>query len=450
MAGSTLALSRQPVELVYIASGAAAALMRCRAPEVLISGPAGTGKTRACLEKIHLCAYNYPRMRALVLRQTHASLTSTALVTYREKVLHPAEGVRFYGGSAIEPPQYRYPNGSRLMLGGLDHPERIMSSEYDLIYIVEATEPLEAAWEMLTTRLRNGVMPYQQLLADCNPGPPTHWLKQRVDAGKTVMLESRHEDNPALWGGDDWTAIGSAYMAVLDALSGVRKQRLRYGRWVAAEGLVYDGWDRAIHLVDRFPIPPDWPRFLIVDFGYTNPFVCQWWAKDPDGRLILYRELYRTQRLVEDHARDIARLSGAVTDAGGVDWTLAGAERPTGVICDHDAEDRATLERHLRLKTTAARKEVSPGIQAVASRLKVAGDGRPRLMVMRDALVAPDVALVDAKHPTCSEQEIDGYVWNIDNGRKRGEEPVKLHDHGMDCWRYLVAHHDLRRRWGAA
>jgi len=424
--------------------------MTCRAPEVLISGPAGTGKTRACLEKIHLAAHKYPRMRALMLRQTHASLTSTALVTYREKVLDPGEGVRFYGGSAVEPPQYRYPNGSRLMLGGLDHPERIMSSEYDLIYIVEATEPTEGAWEMLTTRLRNGVMPYQQLIADCNPGSPTHWLKARAEAGKTVMLESRHEDNPALWDGGAWAPAGVAYMAVLDALTGVLKERLRYGRWVAAEGLVYDGWDRAVHLVDRFPVPADWPRVLVIDFGYTNPFVCQWWARDPDGRLILYREHFRTQRLVEDHAVDIARLSGALDDAGRVDWTRPGAERPTAVVCDHDAEDRATLRKHLKLETTAARKQVSPGIQAVASRLKVAGDGRPRLMVMRDSLVAPDPALLEAKLPTCSEQEVDSYVWNVADGRKRGEEPVKLHDHGMDCWRYAVAHHDLRKRWGAA
>ena len=32
-----------------------------------------------------------------------------------------------------------------------------------------------------------------------------------------------------------------------------------------------------------------------VDFGFTNPIVIQWWAEDPDGRLYLYRELYRDE-----------------------------------------------------------------------------------------------------------------------------------------------------------
>ena len=41
-----------------------------------------------------------------------------------------------------------------------------------------------------------------------------------------------------------------------------------------------------------------------IDFGYwPDPFVCQWWAKSPEGAF--YRELYRTKTLVEDHARRI-------------------------------------------------------------------------------------------------------------------------------------------------
>ena len=37
----------------YRAYGAAAELFRCTAPEILIEGPAGTGKSRSLLEKIH-------------------------------------------------------------------------------------------------------------------------------------------------------------------------------------------------------------------------------------------------------------------------------------------------------------------------------------------------------------------------------------------------------------
>lgn len=362
-------------------------------------------------------------MRALVLRKTLSSLTASGLVTYRERVLHPLDGVRFFGGNAQKPAHYVYPNGSVVVVGGLDKPTRVMSAEYDIIYVQEATELREAEWEPLTSRLRNNVLPYQQLLGDCNPDAPTHWLKLRADRGTTTMLESRHEDNPT---------VTPEYLAKLDALTGVRYLRLRLGVWAAAEGVVYEGWDPAVHRIDAFPIPADWPRFWTVDFGFTHAFVWQAWAQDPDGRLYRYREVYRTRRLVEDHARDILALT-------------KGEPKPRAIICDHDAEDRATLERHLGMRTTPAQKAVSPGIQAVASRLKVAGDGKPRLYLLRDALAERDPDLADAALPCCTEEEVGGYVWDLSMGRKKGEEPVKERDHGMDALRYAVAHFDLKR-----
>src|SRR3990167_5067145 len=59
----------------YQPFGACLDLFYTRADEVLISGPAGTGKSRACLEKLHLCASKYPGMRGLMIRKTRESLT---------------------------------------------------------------------------------------------------------------------------------------------------------------------------------------------------------------------------------------------------------------------------------------------------------------------------------------------------------------------------------------
>jgi len=163
----------------------------------------------------------------------------------------------------------------------------------------------------------------------------------------------------------------------------------------------------------------------------------QWWGEDPDGRLFLYREIYHSRRLVEDHARQARKLM--VLPSG--KWL---EPRPRAVICDHDAEDRATLEKHLKLKTTAAHKRVSPGIQAVQSRLKSAGDGRPRLFIMRGALVERDDELDEAKKPACTEEEVSGYVWAVKPGGTTPEVPVKENDHGMDALRYMVAARDMR------
>jgi PBSX family phage terminase large subunit len=410
--------------------GAALDLLRCRDPEVLMSGPAGTGKSRACLEKLHLCATNYPGMRGLILRKTRESLSESALVTFETKVVP-------HGLSLLEGPQrrmrqvYRYANGSEIIVCGLDKPQKVMSTEFDIAYIQEAIEVTDNDWEMVTTRLRNGVMPYQQLIADTNPDAPAHWLNQRCLRGQTTLIESRHEDNPVLWDRwrDTWTEPGRVYISKLDDLTGARKARLRFGKWAQAEGAVYDGWDNRVHLIDRFEIPRTWRRFRSIDFGYTNPFVNQWWAMDPDGRLYLYREIYRTQRLVKDHAGQIRELSQG--------------EFIEESVSDHDAEDRATLDE-LGIPTVPAKKSISRGIQAVQARLRVQPDGKPRLFILRDSLVERDPRLEESKKPACTAEEIDGYVWpKGQDGKAIKEEPVKDNDHGMDAMRYMVAYFDV-------
>lgn len=437
--------------------GAAVTVLESRSPEILLSGPAGTGKSRACLEKLHLLALINPGMRGLIVRKTRSSLGSTALVTWREHVVPEAieaGTLHYFGGNDNEPAAYRYANGSTIVIGGLDKSTRIMSSEYDVIFVQEAIELSEDDWESLSTRLRNGVVSFQQLIGDTNPDRPTHWLKQRCDRGDTEMVYCSHADNPILIRDDGTpTPAGRSYLDRLGKLSGARHSRLAEGKWVSADGLVYDGFDPAVHLVDPFPIPEDWPRFWSVDFGFTNPFVCQWWAQDPDGRLFMYREWYRSQMRVVDHC---ARIMGLVTEQVAVlddDGKPTGEERavwteprPTAVICDHDAEGRATFKKETGLGTTAARKQVVDGVQAVANRLVVQDDGRPRLFIMRGALVEADQLLVDGSKPVCTEDEIAGYVWPKESGVKEAKEaPVKVDDHGVDAMRYAVAHHDLRK-----
>lgn len=410
--------------------GAALALLYDKADELLIEGPAGTGKTLWCLTKLHIAlGLNYPGARGLIVRKTRESLTESTLVEFENQVLIGNAAHIANGPDRARRQRYTYPNGSELVIGGMDKATKIKSTQFDLIFAEEATDLTEDDWETLTTRNRNFMMPYQQVIASCNPDAPTHWLNQRGNSGRMSRLLSRHRDNPKYHDGIDWTPEGRAYvLGKLANLTGVRRARYFEGKWAAAEGIVYDNWDAATHLIDHFDIPREWRRFRVVDFGYTNPFVCQWWAMDGDGRLYRYRELYATQRLVSDHAADIARLSAG--------------ESYTATVADHDAEDRATLHS-LGIQTIPAFKAVTVGIQAVQARLAKAGDDRPRLFLLRDSLVSRDERLVEAKKPLCTEQEIDGYVWaKSADGRPVKEEPVKVDDHGCDATRYAVAYAD--------
>jgi phage terminase large subunit len=442
--------------------------MKARDPEVLLAGPAGTGKSRACLEKLHLMALANPGSRYLICRKTATTLSSTALVTWTKFVAVEAieQGVvRFYGGSAQEPPCYKYTNGSIVAIGGMDNPMKIMSSEYDVVYVQEATELTENDWETITSRLRNWRVSFQQLLADCNPSSPTHWLKRRCDDGKTLMLHSTHEDNPMLFDPQGTiTEKGADYISKLDALTGVRFQRLRKGNWVAAEGVIYEDFQSHIHIksrpefaalftentpLDKSGIPFEWARYWSVDFGFVHPFVLQCWASDPDGRMYLYREIYYTHRTVDQHARTILDIVAPCVKKDclhtGRQNTPEACERewiepkPTSIVADHDAEGREVLERELEMTIQPAHKAVLEGIDAVQQRLKPEQDGKPRMFLLTEAVVERDPILVESARPASTIEELPGYVWD----GKGKEAPAKVDDDGCDALRYAIADRDF-------
>jgi len=288
--------------------GAAQTLMEYRGREVLLAGPAGTGKSRAALEKLSFVAYRRP-IRAAIVRKVRKSLTQAALVTYEKKVLPEPSGVRFW----TEDQEYRYPNGAIVALAGLDDPEKVKSTEFDLIYVQEATELDQLDWELLVSRLRNGVLSYQQIIADCNPADPYHWLKQRCDRGECLLLDTRHEDNPLLYDHalGCWTEFGEQYLKTLDTLTGYLYQRLRLGQWVAADGMFFTEWNPEVHVVDGFDIPEHWPRWTSTDYGFAAPWCTLWFARDPEGErpVYCYRERYASEVRDEEQAELIRNAS---------------------------------------------------------------------------------------------------------------------------------------------
>lgn len=402
---------------------------------MLSAGPAGTGKTLAWLVRAYIACETYPGARALIVRKTRSSLTDSVLVTFERDVLGPDHPIlRRSRVHRLNRASYPFGNGSEIVLGGMDRPDKVLSSDYDLIYVPEATDLELGDWETLSGRIgRTAKVPLQQIGGDCNPTTPTHWLYKRCQAGLTRLIPTTHRDNPAYWDREtgDWTDRGRKYLAQLERMTGPRRARFLRGEWAQAEGLVFDGWDLGYHLIDPFPVPTTWRYYLTIDFGVNNPFCCQWWAEDPDGRLYLIREIYHSNRIVEDHARIIAAE------------LAKDGRRPVYVVCDHDLGDRLTLERHTGLRTVPADKRDNAGVQEVCERLKPGVDGRPRLFVFRNARIhEADPALVGTGKPTCTVEEIPGYIW--DTAVKKGERPLAKNNHGCDAARYLCRYLAIR------
>lgn len=418
---------------------------RDTSPVLLLTGSAGGGKSRLAAEKVHAFCKKYSNAMGLTLRKTRESMSnSTVLFLDRSIIGHDAE-VRHLLASH----RWEYSNGSILAYGGMKDEEQReqirsigQSGGVDIVWIEEAHKLSRADFDEVLARMRGTAGVFRQIILTTNPDAPSHWINQdMILGGEASVYYSHAQDNPY---------NPESYRASLNSLTGVTAKRLRDGKWVQAEGVVYEDYDPEIHFLPKFPIPEEWRRFRAIDFGYTNPFVCQWWAEDGDGRLFRYRELYQTHRLVEDVAKEIA---AAETIKPEKDGNPAVMEKITETICDHDAEDRATLERHLRLngatapQTKSADKRVTAGIQAVQLRLRPAGDGKARLFLLQGSLIhRPDTALRDKGKPTSTDEEMPLYRWQQDQtGKPNKEEPVKDDDHGMDTTRYMVMRLDGRR-----
>lgn len=382
------------------------ALISCTNHEVVISGPRDTGKTIAACVKAHLYCINTPGCQGAIIRKTQKSLAGTVLKTFERVVKN--QGVQTYGGAS--PERYIYPNGSVIWCGGMDNADKVLSSERDFIYVNQTEELSLDDWEKLAGSCsgRGASVAHPQLFGDCNPAGSKHWIRSRAKAGTLKLLMARHQDNPDLYTETgSLTPNGEKRLAVLQALTGVRRKRLYEGVWATAEGAVYDTFDASLHVKVR---SPDEMRrwFMFMDEGYTNPAVILLVGADGDERWHVFKEFYERGKLqseVVDKTRGwMIPYPGARCEMVAVD------EAAAGLIADLISSG---------VPARKAKGRVIDGINCIQNRLNIAGDGNPRLSI----------------DPSCENviNEFESYVWAPD---KPKDTPVKENDHAMDALRY--------------
>jgi phage terminase large subunit len=399
-----------------------------KSPTLLLTGAAGGGKSRLAAEKVHAYCMKYPRSTWVILRKAREWAGKSIVPFMWNTVMGQDPSIKYNKSDGT----FSYPNMSMIYSGGMmddKQRESIRSiggdGGLDGAWLEEANAFTRIDYEEIIGRVRHTAADWQQIILSTNPDAPTHWIyKDMILGGQADVYYSKAVDNPY---------NSPAYLVNLEKLTGVLRDRLFLGKWVQAEGAIYDEFDPDIHVINRDQCPEFVRRFRVVDFGYSNPFNCQWWGADADGRLYLYREIYVTRNLVEDLTPEIIRLSEG--------------EYIEGTIADHDAEDRATMERH-GIYTITAIKDVSPGIQSVKARMKIQADKKPRIFFVRNSLVNIDPLLESEKKPICTIDEIPGYAWSkTQDGKPNKEQPVKINDHGCDAMRYLVYYIDGKDSW---
>jgi phage terminase large subunit len=378
--------------------------LSCRDHQYVLAGPADTGKTVVCCVKLHWTCLKYPGSQHAILRKTYASMPGSVLQTFGRII--KGSPVTVMGGD--RPTKYNYHNGSSVWVGGLDNPDRALSSERDTIYVNQAEEILLKDWETIATRCtgRAAVVPHPQLFGDCNPAGSRHWIRDLAKTGTIKLFNATHKDNPTLYDAQG-VLLDTAQrrLGVLSQLTGVRRKRLFEGIWATSEGAVYDNFDAALHVRDR--LPAEMKRFfLALDEGFTNPAVILLVGEDSDGRWHVFKEFYQRGALQET----VVKTALAWQREWNVE-TIAVDEAAAGLIADLNA---------CGCMARGGKGRVVDGINRIQNRLETAGDGRPRLTF-------------DSGCVNCIN-EFESYVWAPD---KPKDTPVKEHDHTSDALRYL-------------
>lgn len=288
-------------------------------------------------------------------------------------------------------------------------------------YVDEASTMPESFWVMLLTRLS---IPGAQLLATTNPDGPQHWLKRNYLDRAALHLD--RDGQLHRHGGDDRLNLHrfsfmladnpnltAEYIADVSAeFSGLWYRRLILGEWVLAEGVIYESWDPARHVVTAVPPITRW-IVLSLDYGTTNPFHALMIGLGDD------RRLYVTNEWRWDSKRQRRSLTDAEYSARLRAWADGLGIRPAYTVIDPSAASfRVQLHRD-GWTSTLADNEVVDGIRDTAS------------------LLATGRLLVSSACPELIA-EIPAYAWDPDAAERGEDKPIKVADHGVDALRYGI------------
>jgi phage terminase large subunit len=432
-------------------------ILQSQAVELAVSGGWYTGKSFPACVRALVHAQQYPGVRVALLREERASMKDSTEKTIRDEVMPTrmltwhgdGRSSRGWGWKSSDDTFYLPPTEdgrqSIIVLAGLDKPQRFMGPNFSLVIVDQAEQLADNQFEIARSRANRQPEFPGGLMLLFNPDGGDHWAQQRYhfDLGnRTFNDEQGRLIEVAVCGqGDAFLFASPEYRAYLEGLEGTWRDRYLLGKWTSFEGGVYSAYDPARHLIGKpeswaawggYP-PPDWPRSRAFDFGVNDPSVCLWFAREPGGRELVYRQLYRCDltdvdlaaQVLEAEAHELATLRQACDVQKALDYaTWLASFSCESSWSDHDLNWRGNLNR-VGIWTRPAAKDLNTGILAVSEALK-----RDRIAIVRGSLLESDAKRLRDKKPTCLELEFGGYRW-IGN-RPKGE------DHALDALRYKI------------
>lgn len=256
---------------------------------------------------------------------------------------------------------------------------------------------------------------FQQLLArlsidgaqcflNCNPDSPMHWMYTDYITNDAILSKQRWRFLM-----DDNLSLSPAYVASLKSeYSGVWYQRMINGEWVAAEGLIYDMFNKDIHVATDVMRLSDYPPQVITwivacDYGTSSVMSWGLYAILPNGVVLKKKEYYYDARIEHKQKSD----AEFIDDFG--KW-LQGEVIPWTVYCDPSASSWKQALRDAGYRVANAKNDVINGIRHVGTMLNT-----------RKYFI--DASCVN------TIREYQTYVWDEKQQELGEDKPLKQNDH---------------------
>lgn len=267
-------------------------------------GSAGSGKSYTIAQRIVIRCCNEP-IRVLVCRRYGTTLRNSCFALFKEILakwrLTKYVSIRETDMSII------FPNGSQIIMCGLDSEEKLLSiNDISTIWIEEAYEVEKNKVEQLNLRMR-GQAANQQLFLSWNPISKQSWLYEFTVENppeNSIFLHSTYRDNPFL---------NAEYIAALDEMEVRNPAKYRVyglGEWgVDTEGLVITNWRKekfdAMELAAR-----GMEHRAGVDLGWIDKSAIIDTLYDRDNKTIyVFNEFYKSGCQLSELASAIGNMN---------------------------------------------------------------------------------------------------------------------------------------------
>jgi PBSX family phage terminase large subunit len=386
---------------------------------VLLTGSAGGGKSRVGLEMLHRYLQRNPGATGLMMRKAREWAEKSIAPFMRQTVI--GQSGRHIAIHKKADKLFEYANGSTLYYGGMkddDQRESIRSiggdGGLDIALFEEANAFTEDDYNEIIGRVRNTAGAYRQIILMTNPDAPTHWINRRLIIGQEAkVFYSSALDNPH---------NAPEYVENLNKMTGLLYDRLVLGKWVQAEGVIYDNFSVEHNVTDEAEYNADWRVVWGVDDGYVrgrgpgtesyHPRVILFANITPTGAVHVFDEYVACEELSE------VSLQNAVERP---------YKRPDIAYIDSSASEIKARLTGMGITNTGATHTVSEGIKNV--RRFICDHNNQRMLKV---------------HPRCTHLIREMASYRYDDKSKIAQvgepKPLKIDDHSCDSLRYLMWH----------